>query len=74
MPGRRKRLPGVVLYWVVCRDEDTTELLDSYSFSTIDEARRFQIDYEERADPPGHICKVDIEVILTGDLPPKFRK
>ena len=63
-----------MLYWVVCRDENTTELLDSHSFSTIDEALRFQIDYKERADPPDHICKVDIEVILTGDLPPKFRK
>lgn len=55
MPARRKTPPGVVLYWVVCRDEGTTELLDSHNFSTIDEARRFQIDYEERVNPPGHI-------------------
>lgn len=74
MPARRRKPPGVVLYWVVCRDKDSTDLLDSHSFSTMDDARRFQIDYEERADPPGHICKVDIEVIPTGELPPKFKK
>jgi len=74
MPARRKKPPGVVLYWVVCRDEDTTELLGSHSFPTLDEARRFKIDYEERVDPPGHICNVDVEVILTGEVPPKFRK
>jgi hypothetical protein len=74
MPARGKKSPGIVLYWVTSRDEDTTELLDSHSFPTMKDAKRYRLDYEERVDPPGHICRVDIEVILTGEQPPRFKR
>jgi hypothetical protein len=72
--AHRKKPSGVALYWITCRDEETTELLDSHSFSTMHNAQLNRIDYEESKDPTGHICKVDIEVIPIGELPPQFKK
>jgi hypothetical protein len=53
MAARRRQLAGAVLYWVTVRDEDTTELLNSWSFRTFKEAERKKIEQEEALDPPG---------------------
>jgi hypothetical protein len=44
MTARRRQLAGAVLYWVTVRDEDTTELLNSWSFRTLKEAERKKIE------------------------------
>ena len=74
MAPRRRKLAGAVLHWVTARDEDTTELLNSWSFRTLKEAERKRIEQEEAAEPPGHQTNVAIETLptLLNRMPPKF--
>ena len=76
MAPRRRQLAGAVLHWVTVRDEDTTELLNSWSFLTLKEAERKRIEQEEAADPPGRQTNVAIETLSTllNQMPPKFLK
>jgi hypothetical protein len=48
--GSRK-LAGAVLYWVTVRDEDTGELLNSWSFRTLKETGSKKMEQEEALDP-----------------------
>ncbi len=72
--ARRRNLAGITLYWVVARDESTTELVGSHSFVRMKEAELYMVDYAERRDPPGRVCEVKIEVLPTGELPKQFLK
>jgi hypothetical protein len=76
MTARRRKLAGAVLYWVTVRDEDTTELLNSWSFRTLKEAERKKIEQEEAVDPPGHQTNVAIEALSTALnlMPQRFLK
>jgi hypothetical protein len=58
------------------RDEDTGELLNSWSFRTLKETRGKKMEQEEALDPAGHQTVVAVETTLTGtaDLPPKILK
>ena len=53
MTARRRKLAGAVLYWVTVRDEDTTELLNSWSFRTLKEAEYKKIEQEEATSQLG---------------------
>ena len=70
MTGRGRKLAGPVLYWVVARNEDTTELLDQHSCKTQKEAEEYKVGYEEQAAPPE--CTVKIEPIPVHMFPPRF--
>jgi hypothetical protein len=72
MAPRRRQLAGAVLHWVTVRGEDTTELLNSWSFRTLKEAERKRIKRQEAADPPGRQTIVAIETLptLINQLPP----
>jgi hypothetical protein len=76
MTAGRRKLAGAVLYWVTVRDEDTTELLNSWSFRTLKEAERKKIEQEEAVDPPGHQTNVAIEALSTvlNLMPQRFLK
>ena len=70
MAGKGRKLAGLVLYWVVARNEDTTELVDQHSFRTEKEAKDYMIGYEEQLAP--RECTVKIEPIPVHMFPPKF--
>jgi hypothetical protein len=73
MPIRRQKLPGIVTYFVVDREEPTQELIYSRGFTTMKEAELFKMEYAERPAPQGRTAEVTIEVLLTGTLPEKFK-
>ena len=71
--GRKKqKTAGIVMYWVVARDENTTELVNSKSFIDMKEAETYKVGFAEMRDPPGHVCEVTIEVLPTFELPKQF--
>jgi hypothetical protein len=72
MPIRRHKLPGIVTYFVVDREESTQELVYSHGFPTIKEAELFKMEYAERPTPQGRTADVTIEVLLTGTFPERF--
>jgi hypothetical protein len=76
MIARRRKLAGAVLYWVTVRDEDTTELLNTWSFRTLKEAESKKIEEEEAVDPPGRQTNVAIEPLSTvlNLMPQRFLK
>jgi len=76
MSPRRRKLAGDALYWVTVRDEDTTELLNSWSYKTYKEAESKKLEQEEALDPPGRQTSVAIETLptLLNQRPPKFIK
>lgn len=70
MSPRRSKVPGIVSYWVVARNERTKEIVGQpKSFTNIKDANRFKIDYEERRDPPGVITTTQVEMLPTGEYP-----
>jgi hypothetical protein len=73
MPIRRQKLPGIVTYFVVDREESTQELVYSRGFTTMKEAELFKMEYAERPTPQGRTAEVTIEVLLTGTLPEKSK-
>jgi hypothetical protein len=74
MSPRRRKLAGAVLHWVTVRDEDTTELLKSWSYITLKEAEGKKVEQEEALDPLGRQTVVRIETLptLLNQTPPKF--
>ncbi len=71
--AQRRSNAGIV-YWVVSRNEDTTERVDCRSFTDYKEADLYRFGHEETADPPGIQCVVKIETLLPGEYPPQFLK
>ena len=72
---RKRELPGAALYWVTMRNEDTSELLKSWSFKEREKAEAKKIEQGEALDPQGIQCAMDIEMtFMPGEMPPKFKK
>lgn len=61
MPIRGQKLPGIVTYFVVDREESTRELVYSRGFTTMKEAELFKMEYAERPEPQGRTAEVTIE-------------
>lgn len=76
MAPRRHQQAGAVLYWVTVRDEDTTELLNCWSFRSLKDAEQKKIEQDEAVDPPGRQTSVAIETLptLLNQIPRKFLK
>ena len=72
---KRQQLSGPSLLWVTVRNEDTTELLNSWSYRDRQQAEAKKMEQEEALDPPGIQTVVDYEwTHMPGELPPKFKK
>jgi hypothetical protein len=69
-----RKLPGIMTYWVVARDESTGELISSKSYTSLKEARVGKVEMEDMADPPGIVTVVTIETMRTGERLEKFKQ
>ena len=69
MSRQRRKLPNVVLYWVVVWSLTTGDILNYKSFVEMKDARLHKMDLEEAPDPEGRVCQVTIETLLAHELP-----
>jgi len=58
-----------VLFWVTVRYEDTTVLLNEWSFRTSEEAESKKHEQEDEIDVHGRHRVVDIEILSVGKCP-----
>ena len=69
MSRQRRKLPGIVTYFVVTRHEGTGELFNYKGFTEMKKAESYKRQEEEKPDPRGLTLVVSIESLLTGTLP-----
>jgi hypothetical protein len=73
MPRRRHRAAGVVIHYVVTRDEETGERSHYEGFIDLKDAESAKRQQEERPDRPGRVSVVTIETMLTGTFPEMYK-
>ena len=58
-----------MIYWVVVRSLTTGEVLSARSYRTHKEASLAEHGLREAPDPEGHTCKVEIQLLESGEYP-----
>ncbi len=69
MSREKRKLPGIVTYFVVTRYEDTSKLFSSRGFNDMKSAESYKRQEEEKPDPKGEKLVVSIEVLPTRTFP-----